>query len=88
LAYVKPTEKERRGMERSELRVRRKYEWSAWLEGEHLAKAGKDFECTTASFVATLHRRADREGLVVETHTEGSDVRFEFKKPAKRRASK
>lgn len=74
-------------MERSELRVRRKYDWTPWLKGEHLARSGEDFDCTTAAFVATLHRRADREGLLVETHTEGSDVRFEFKKP-KRRAAK
>lgn len=76
-------------MDRSELRVRRKYEWEPWLEpGEHFAESGRDFTCTTAAFVATLHRRADRVGKIVKTRTEGSDVYFEFKKPTKRRAGR
>ncbi len=66
------------------------YEWSAWaeLDVEHVARYGKDFDCTQASFVSLLHRRADRQGLIVETHTDGIDVKFTFRRRAKRRMAK
>lgn len=70
-------------MVKSTMTRRVRYEWDRWLtrDVEHVATQGEDFRCTLASFVSVLHRRADREGLVVNTTTEDRSVRFTFKKP-------
>lgn len=75
-------------MVKSTMTRRARYDWRPWLERdtEHVATQGRDFDCSPASFVSVLHRRADREGLIVNTTTEDRSVRFTFTKPRRRAA--
>lgn len=62
-----------------------KYPWDKWTDGEiHIAVQGKDFTCSSRSFVTGVHVRAKLEGMQAETSTEelrtGDRVTFLFKK--------
>lgn len=61
------------------------YPWNEWTDGKpRRAVKGRDFTCTARGFIATMHARAKRIGMVVSTAQPKDDVvDFQFTQPVK-----
>ena len=57
----------------------RTYPWDVWTDGSAWRlREGEDFEVSSASMVSTLHKHAERAGLVVTTVRTDDGVEFQF----------
>ena len=58
---------------------RTRYPWKTWTNGgKYIARKGKHFTCTTASFQMQLYTKAQRMGLTVRASRVGDDIEFQF----------
>lgn len=68
-----------RGEQRTSRGRRAIYPWERWADGRvHVARMGKDFNCTVSSFQQSIANKAREMGTRYWTERSGSVVHFQF----------